>query len=96
MGVLGGKIDSGYLSDRIEGDDGYNVITVRESMLAEKGSRLLSGPEPGDENTIYYRDPAKPPVLLGKAEPAPTLVLRPWLDGCPVCGNKVSRNNCKG
>ncbi|RMD83049.1 MAG: hypothetical protein D6815_07640 [Candidatus Dadabacteria bacterium] len=62
-------------------------VTVYESMYAGPQTRILADEEGGGEVRISYRDPAKPPVLLGQIKPAPTLTVAPALRGCPVCGN---------
>jgi cysteine-rich repeat protein len=67
-------------------DNGYNEITIRESMTMAPGSKLLAD-SAGGRNLITYRDQFKPPVLDGTIKPAPLLDTNPSLSGCPVCGN---------
>src|SRR6185503_20524842 len=66
-------------------DNGYNEITVHESMVMAPGSKLLADVA-GGRNLITYRDQFKPPVLDGTIKPAPLLDTNPSLSGCPVCG----------
>jgi cysteine-rich repeat protein len=67
-------------------DNGYNEITIHESMTMAPGSKLL-GDSVGGRNFITYRDQFKPPVLGGTITPSPLLDTNPSLIGCPVCGN---------
>jgi len=69
-------------------DNGYdNYITVRESMRVEANGEILADALGGGRNRFDYRDPNKPPVLLGTVDPPPTLDVNPSMIGCPVCGN---------
>ncbi|MFQ5478125.1 MAG: hypothetical protein ACE5E4_05870 [Candidatus Binatia bacterium] len=85
------KLDSTHGGYNGYGDGADISIRVGESMKAEAGSRILNladlGYGVGYDVDIRYRDPAKPPVLLGKVKPEATLILDPSIKGCPVCGN---------
>ncbi|HYB98613.1 MAG TPA: hypothetical protein VEC57_05705 [Candidatus Limnocylindrales bacterium] len=78
------RIDASFGSPNPD-NDGVD-ISVGESMVAAAGSRILTDGV-GDNTTITYRDPGKPPLLNGVISPAPSLAVNPTLDGCPVCGN---------
>ena len=80
----GGRIDQTHGTP--DGADDDNLITVRESMRVDPDGVLVTKASTG-VNRITYRDPAKPPVLLGHVSPAPQLIVDPSLAGCPVCGN---------
>jgi len=62
-------------------------IEVYESMYAAPGSKILADAAGGGSVFIEYRDVNKRPILLGQISPSPTLIDRPNLRGCPVCGN---------
>ncbi len=68
------------------GGRGENILTGRERITVEAGATLNALGGIGSVNTIRYRDPNKPPTLLGTISPAPSLSLA-ILIGCPVCGN---------
>ncbi len=65
---------------------GNVIVSVGESMVADKGSRIITDPT-GGNTIINTRDPKKPAVLNGSITPAPLLNVNPTLEGCPVCGN---------
>lgn len=78
-----GRIDGA--KSRQYSSPAYTEIRIGESMITERGSKILA--KPYGSHTIWYRDAAKPPVLGGSVKPAPTLIVDPFLAGCPVCGN---------
>ncbi len=79
----GAVINSG--SGRQSTSFGSNSFTIRESMVAAAGSRILT--KSGSSTDISFRDVAKPPVLDGTTKPTVNLTVTPALTGCPVCGN---------
>ncbi len=81
--MTGARIDGSL--DAQTDSSGENQFRIGESMIADPGS-VIAG-KPDSENTIRYRDAAKPPLLNGSIDPAPTLVEDIALEGCPVCGN---------
>ncbi len=66
--------------------NGTNVFTVGESMIADAGSRVQADAATGS-NSIVHRDPIKPPLLNGTMTPVPSITVNTLLSGCPVCGN---------
>ena len=64
---------------------GNTVITIRESMLADAGSKIRGKADA--LQSITYRDAAKAPQLNGSISPIASLAVEPLLSGCPVCGN---------
>lgn len=81
--MSGARIDGSL--DAQTDSTGENEFRIRETMVADAGS-VIAG-KPDSQNTIRYRDAAKPPVLSGSIDPAATLVEDVTLEGCPVCGN---------
>lgn len=69
------------------GGGGSTSFRIGESMTTAPGSEIGANGLVGGFNRIRYRDPAKPPVLLGSVSPAPVLQVDPSIPGCPVCGN---------
>ncbi len=81
-----GKIDATHGNGSLYG--AYDLeFSIGESMTAEAGTKILAEPQGGADVRISYRDPAKPPALLGQISPSPILSVDPSLTGCPVCGN---------
>jgi cysteine-rich repeat protein len=78
-----GRIDGSL--DEQTGYPGNNEFHIRESMIADGGSVIVG--KAGSQNTIRYRDAAKPPSLNGVIDPSATLIEDASLQGCPVCGN---------
>lgn len=72
-----------YLNNLSE--EGSNELEARESMVFDLGSRV-EALDDGD-NVVAFRTASKTPVPSPGVAPAPTLVERSGLDGCPVCGN---------
>jgi len=79
------RIDASFGSPNPR-NDGID-ITIRESMVADAGSKILVDPVSNAETFISHRDEYKPPVLNGTITPAAVVDTDPSLEGCPVCGN---------
>ena len=62
-------------------------ISVRESMVADEGSRIEAAGEAGSQIVIGYRDSRKPPVLNGTIDPAPSFTGVAGYRDCAVCAN---------
>lgn len=73
---------TGLLDNR---SDGQTRIIGRERVTVSGGGRVLG--QAAGSNILEYRTDTKPPVILGTVSPAPTLEIKPNLQGCPVCGN---------
>jgi cysteine-rich repeat protein len=79
----GSRVDTSW-EDQVDYVGG-TAIRIRESMIADKGSKIRGKFDA--IQTITYRDAAKAPQLNGSITPTPDLAVNSLMYGCPVCGN---------